>query len=286
MPACASPRMRVPAPTRPDARNRPHPNVRGLGAARLLRLSRLLAPRYAFATTGIARSRGHASPQRGRRRSTLRKQRGEPEGGGLVPAIGEDRAFEEADPDDSFRAPARPGSRHSFGDISITPVVASWHELRDCYRVGRGAGRAIAMPRSRSRRPSRRCDCFAPQVVARRPSDWRQRGSPDIRAPASKSMGRDGQRSADQAVPSGNSVHERRHRSPDVDGPERPEAKRLSVTELLTEGVGNASSLELLLMMLGAFIARRALEGGVQPVAAVVDGPNRELVRDGACFHR
>ena len=39
------------------------------------------------------------------------------------------------------------------GDISITPVVASWHEPRDCFRVGRGTGRAIAMPRTQ---PSRR----------------------------------------------------------------------------------------------------------------------------------
>ena len=27
------------------------------------------------------------------------------------------------------------------GDISITPVVASWQEPRDCFRVGRGARR-------------------------------------------------------------------------------------------------------------------------------------------------
>ena len=40
------------------------------------------------------------------------------------------------------------------GDISITPVVASWHEPHDRLCVGRGAGRAIAMPRMRS--PTRR----------------------------------------------------------------------------------------------------------------------------------
>ena len=33
------------------------------------------------------------------------------------------------------------------GDILITPVVATWHERRDCFRVDRGADRAIAMPR-------------------------------------------------------------------------------------------------------------------------------------------
>ena len=36
--------------------HRPHPNVRGLGAARLLRPSRLLGPRYAFATIWIVKA--------------------------------------------------------------------------------------------------------------------------------------------------------------------------------------------------------------------------------------
>ena len=49
---------------------------------------------------------------------------------------------------------------------------------------------------------------------------------------------------------------------------------------------GTPTSLQLLLVMLGALVARRALKGGVQPVAAIVDRPDRELVRDGACFHR
>ena len=38
----------------PRCCSRPHPGVRGLGALRLLRLSRLLRPRYAFATPGPA----------------------------------------------------------------------------------------------------------------------------------------------------------------------------------------------------------------------------------------
>ena len=38
-------------------RIRPHPSVRGLGAARLLRLSRLLRPRYRNAAHAITRSR-------------------------------------------------------------------------------------------------------------------------------------------------------------------------------------------------------------------------------------
>jgi hypothetical protein len=41
-----------------------------------------------------------------------------------------------------------PSPHDWFGDNSITPVVASWHEPRDCFRVGRGTGRAIATPRT------------------------------------------------------------------------------------------------------------------------------------------
>jgi len=48
-----------------------------------------------------------------------------------------------------------------FGDISITPVVASWRELRDCFRVGWGAGRAIPMPRTEESRRARRGGCIA-----------------------------------------------------------------------------------------------------------------------------
>ena len=64
--------------------NRPHPGVRGLGAPRLLRLSRLLRPRYAFATKRCANSRkariaAEVSP-RGfvswRRRTRVRRRRG------------------------------------------------------------------------------------------------------------------------------------------------------------------------------------------------------------------
>ena len=47
-----------------------------------------------------------------------------------------------------------PGVHERFGEISITAVVASWHGPRDCFRVGRGAGRAIAMPRHQSRAPA------------------------------------------------------------------------------------------------------------------------------------
>jgi hypothetical protein len=42
-----------------------------------------------------------------------------------------------------------------YGDISITPVVASWREPRDCIHVGRGAGGAIAMPHGSDSRVDR-----------------------------------------------------------------------------------------------------------------------------------
>ena len=41
---------------------------------------------------------------------------------------------------DRFQHPTGGVSSLRFGDISITPVVASWHEPRACFRVGRGVG--------------------------------------------------------------------------------------------------------------------------------------------------
>ena len=63
------PRWRRTAPTAESRRSscRPHPNVRGLGALRLLRLSRPLRPRYAFATEGNASA---GRPRRSLRRFT------------------------------------------------------------------------------------------------------------------------------------------------------------------------------------------------------------------------
>ena len=49
-------RNRDPANSVP-CRVRPHPGVWGLGAHRLLRLTRLLRPRYAFATAAVVRAR-------------------------------------------------------------------------------------------------------------------------------------------------------------------------------------------------------------------------------------
>jgi hypothetical protein len=50
--------------------------------------------------------------------------------------------------------------------------------------------------------------------------------------------------------------------------------------------MGDAASLQLLLMMLRALVARGALQGGVETAAAVVHGPDRELVWDWTCLYR
>jgi len=82
------------------------------------------------------------------------------------------------------------------------------------------------------------------------------------------------------------SVNERPQSGSYVGRAEWSEAQRPSPAELLPEGVGHPASLQLLLMMLGTLVSGCALEGGVEPVAAVVDGPDRELVGNRARFHR
>jgi hypothetical protein len=62
--------------------------------------------------------------------------------------------------DDRFDLVERRRQQHRFGDISTTPIVASWHEPGDCFREGRGAGRAIAMPRTEESRRARRDGCI------------------------------------------------------------------------------------------------------------------------------
>ena len=52
--------------------------------------------------------------------------------------------------DECFDDSRSPKAYELLGDISIMPVLASWHEPRDCFRVRRGAGGAIAMPRTGS----------------------------------------------------------------------------------------------------------------------------------------
>jgi hypothetical protein len=78
----------------------------------------------------------------------------------------------------SHSPPDGAGADESYGDISITPVVASWHEPRDCYRVGRGTGRAIAMPRTQ---PS--CRGRADDRMARR-----MRKSNPVRSPSDAAL--------------------------------------------------------------------------------------------------
>jgi len=80
------------------------------------------------------------------------------------------------------------------------------------------------------------------------------------------------------------SVDERRQSGGYVGSTEWSEAQRPSATDLLPEGVGNPASLKLLLMILGTLVSGCALEGRVEPVAAIVDGPDRELVGDRAAF--
>ena len=74
-------------------RNRPHPGTRVLSAPRLLRLSRLLRPRYAFATNALVcagQRRRLLSPRSGRvhrRRETTPSSPEQPRWKGLGPAI-------------------------------------------------------------------------------------------------------------------------------------------------------------------------------------------------------
>jgi hypothetical protein len=68
----------------------------------------------------------------------------------LGPALGDERISQCVGPHDRFGLRVGAQADECYGDISITPVVASWHEPRDCFRVGRGTSRAIAMPRIRS----------------------------------------------------------------------------------------------------------------------------------------
>jgi hypothetical protein len=87
----------------------------------------------------------------GARTPELHMQAGDSYGISRSPAIGDERVCHSVSPHDRFGLPVGAQADEGFGDISITPVVASWHEPRNCFRVGRGAGRAMAMPRKDSR---------------------------------------------------------------------------------------------------------------------------------------
>jgi hypothetical protein len=80
------------------------------------------------------------------------------------------------------------------------------------------------------------------------------------------------------------SVHERSEGGRHVDGPERSETQRPTPTEFLAERMENPAPPQLLLVILGTLVSRRALEGGVEAIAAIVDGPDGQLVRHRASF--
>ena len=117
--------------------NRPHPGVRGLGAPRVLRLSRLLRPRYAFATIWIVRA--VPAPRSRSPRTELRTGRGvtRQTGAGCI-----DRRF----------APlARGLVRRALGDERVSDRAAGCDRLRHHVR----SELTCAWGR-RTRRPGRR----------------------------------------------------------------------------------------------------------------------------------
>jgi hypothetical protein len=66
---------------------------------------------------------------------------------------------------DCFDRPMGRAAGECNGDVSITGIAESWHAARDRIRaaqaVGRGAERAIAMPRTQQSRRARRDGCIA-----------------------------------------------------------------------------------------------------------------------------
>jgi hypothetical protein len=56
-----------------------------------------------------------------------------------------------------------------------------------------------------------------------------------------------------------------------------------TAVEFLAEAVRCPASFEVHLVTFGAFVSRYPLEGGVKPVPAVVDWPDRETIWDGSC---
>lgn len=61
---------------------------------------------------------------------------------------------------------------------------------------------------------------------------------------------------------------------------QRPEAERPVVAKLLADGCSKVGCLEMSSLCFGSFEAGSAVVGGVEAVASVLDGPNRETVRD------
>ena len=74
------------------------------------------------------------------------------------------------------------------------------------------------------------------------------------------------------------SVDERGQRLGDLDRGQRPEAQRPATVELLAKGVLHAMAFELGDVGVGALVARGALEGRVEAVAAIVHRPDRQPI--------
>jgi hypothetical protein len=183
-----------------SCRDRSHPGVRGLGAPPLLRLSRLLRPRYAFATAAVVRTRYSFGA-----RATVRRSRyriGEEQSPAAVAAAVANRSRRPAAAHDCSpsrgitpritvallrlgegrseqrarvrqvrtrafcESTSRPGLRLlQFGGVRRRRVLP-----RDCDRLGGRAGTIAFMP-TRSRRPGRPHECSPSKpIVPSRPS--------------------------------------------------------------------------------------------------------------------
>src|SRR5262249_15256792 len=81
------------------------------------------------------------------------------------------------------------------------------------------------------------------------------------------------------------SIHKRRQSRRHIDAAERSDAQRPSAAELLAKRVGNTAPLQLPLVTLRTLVSGRAMEGGVDAVAAIVDRPDGQLVRRRSTFH-
>jgi hypothetical protein len=81
-------------------------------------------------------------------------------------------------------------------------------------------------------------------------------------------------------------VNKRRQRPSNIGGWQRPEPQSPSAIELLTKGVHYAGALELFLVPLGSAVTRLTVEGGVEPVATIVDRPNRDSIWHGSSVRR
>ena len=74
------------------------------------------------------------------------------------------------------------------------------------------------------------------------------------------------------------SIDERDGGTRHVGGPKGSEAQYPTSVELLAEAVRDGATLRIVLVMRALLVTRCALEGGVETIPAIVDGPDRQLV--------